>query len=174
MYLIAQLFNALNDRIKAEVSKKVDVQFWNGNLDDLFKKQATGAFLVFMDFPSINYLASGAGYGGQQAQIEFSLLIAIRDQASILDHLKIIDTITRPIHGWTPAKEAAYALDGWTPIVRKSASVDDRFEYPLVYRISFNTTANDRNSEAYEWSKTNFDIDTVTELNIDVQIEEPA
>lgn len=169
MYLIAQLFNAMTDRIKAKCSTKVDVQFWNGDLDKILKMTATGNFLVMMDFPEIQFSSSGAGYGGQLATINFDLMLVIRDQEDTIKHMRHLDTIVRSLHAWTPVKEAADNIEGWTALMRVSMGVDARFDFPRVYRIGYRTTARDVNSEAFEWSKTNYDEETATDLAIEVK-----
>jgi len=164
MYLIAKLFEQLNARITAKAGKKVDVQFFNGTLPDLQKRTALGAFTLFMDFPDLSYNSSGAGYGGQLAILEFDILIQIRDQDNVIDHLKIIDQVVRWLHNWKPE------VGEFTPLTRVSAGVDDRFDYPRVYRVRFKCTATDRVSEALEWSQTNDSEGTAVNLNVETEV----
>lgn len=164
MYLIAKLFEQLNARITAKAGKKVDVQFFNGTLPDIQKRQAVGAFTLFMDFPDMSYKSSGGGYGGQLANLKFTILIQIRDQDDVINHLKIIDQIVRWLHAWKPE------VGEFTPLTRVSAGVDERFDYPRVYRVDFECTATDRISEGLEWSQTNDTEETAVSLNVVTEV----
>jgi hypothetical protein len=166
MYLIAKLFEQLNARITAKAGKKVDVQFFNGTLPDVQSRQALGEFTLFMDFPDLSYASSGAGYGGQLVTLNITILIQIRDQDKPIKHLKIIDQIVRWLHAWKPE------VGEFTPLTRVSAGVDERFDYPRVYRVDFKCTATDRNSEALEWSQTNDTEETAVGLGITTEVVE--
>lgn len=71
MYLIAKLYEQLSLRIKEKSSSRIDCQFFDGTLPEV-DKRAKGAFAVLMDFPQLTYLSHGAGYGGQQVQMDFA------------------------------------------------------------------------------------------------------
>jgi hypothetical protein len=166
MYLIAKLFEQLNARVTAQAGKKVDVQFFYGTLPELNARHALGEFTLFMDFPDLSYNSSGAGYGGQLVTLNFTIMIQIRDQDKPIKHLKIIDQVVRWLHNWKPEEGE------FTPLVRVAAGVDDRFDYPRVYRVDFKCTATDRTSEALEWSQTNDTEETAVDLGITTEVVE--
>jgi hypothetical protein len=165
MYLIAKLFEQITTRLVAKAGKKLDVQFFNGTLPEVTSRQAVGNFTVFVDFPDLSYNSSGAGYGGQMVNIELNLMVVIRNQDDVLQHLKHLDNIVRSLHAWKPEGE-------FTPLMRISAGVDRRFDYPRVYSIGFKLTGTDRNSEAFEWSQTNDTEETAVTLNVDPEVVE--
>ena len=84
MYLIAKLYEGLQNQIIDKSSKRWRLYFFEGKLPEN-PKNAKGAFSVMFDLGDVEYKSSGAGLKQQQAEITFRLLVAIREHETEQD-----------------------------------------------------------------------------------------